>query len=114
MWVWKTKIFKSVAKPATTFGLETVQTTQNQEINSKWISSKGLGVHNKLSETVRYVTSTYEKQLLFLLLFIRPLPRDGGMVEDHGAPEARQLPRVWTSGRTETESHRRVSGAKSL
>ena len=49
-----------------------------------------------------------------LLLITRPLPRDGGMVEDHGAPEARQLPRVWTRGRTETESRQRVSGAKRL
>ena len=36
-----------------------------------------------------------------LLLFTRPLPRDGGMAEDHGAPEAEQLPRVWTRGRRE-------------
>ena len=48
-----------------------------------------------------------------LLLFTRPLPRDGGMAEDHGAPEAGQLPRVWTRGRTETENCRRVSGATS-
>ena len=27
------------------------------------------------------------------------------MSEDQGAPEAGQLPRVWTRGRTETESH---------
>ena len=36
------------------------------------------------------------------------------MAEDHGAPEAGQLPRVWTRGRRETESRQRVSGAKSL
>ena len=52
-------------------------------------------------------------QLLLLLLFTRPLPRDGGMAEDHGAPEAGQLPRVWTRGHKETESRQRVSGAKS-
>ena len=51
--------------------------------------------------------------LLLLLLFTRPLPRDGGMAEDHGAPEAGQLPRVWTRGHKETESRQRVSGAKS-
>ena len=45
-----------------------------------------------------------------MLLFTRPLPRDGGMAED---PEAGQLLRVWTRGRTETESRQRVSGAKS-
>ena len=42
--------------------------------------------------------------LLLLLLVTRPLPRDGGMAEDHGVPEAEQLPRVWTRGRKETES----------
>ena len=51
--------------------------------------------------------------LLLLLLFTRPLPRNGGMAEDHGAPEAGQLPRVWTRGHKETESRQRVSGAKS-
>ena len=30
---------------------------------------------------------------MLLLLVARPLPRDGGMAEDHGAPEAGQLPR---------------------
>ena len=32
------------------------------------------------------------------------------MAEDHGAPEAGQLPRVWTRGRKGTESRQRVSG----
>ena len=50
---------------------------------------------------------------LLLLLFTRPLPRDGGMADDHGAPEAEQLPRVWTRGHKETESRQRVSGANS-
>ena len=52
--------------------------------------------------------------LLLLLLFTRPLPRDGGMAEDYGAPEAGKLPRVWTRGHKETESRQRVSGAESL
>ena len=44
-----------------------------------------------------------------------PTPsQDGGMAEDHGAPEAGQLSRVWTRGRTETESRQRVSGAESV
>ena len=30
------------------------------------------------------------------------------MVEDHGAPEAGQLPKVWTRGHSETESCQRV------
>ena len=51
--------------------------------------------------------------MLLLLLITRPLPRDGGMAEDHGAPEAGQLFNVCTRGRTETESRQRVSGAKS-
>ena len=51
--------------------------------------------------------------MIMLLLFTRPLPRDGGMAEDHGAPEAGQLPRVCTRGRREIESRQRVSGAKS-
>ena len=41
------------------------------------------------------------------------LSRDGGMAEDHGAPEAGKLPRVWTRGRRETESRQRMSGATS-
>ena len=48
-----------------------------------------------------------------MLLFTRPLPRDGGMAEDHGAPEAEQLPRVWTRGCKEIESRQGASGAKS-
>ena len=51
--------------------------------------------------------------LLLFLLITRPLPRDGGMAEDHGAPEAGKLSRVWTRGRKEMESRQRVSGAKS-
>ncbi len=54
-----------------------------------------------------------KSMLLLLLLITRPLPGDGGMAEDHGAPEAGQLPRVWTRGRKETKSRQRVSGAKS-
>ena len=51
--------------------------------------------------------------MLLLLLITRPLRRDGGMAEDHGAPEAGQLLRVCTRGHKETESRQRVSGAKS-
>ena len=50
---------------------------------------------------------------LLLLLVTRPLPRDGGMAEHHGAPESEKLPRVWTRGRKETVTRQRVSGAKS-
>ena len=51
--------------------------------------------------------------LLLLLLITRPLPRDGGMAEDHGASESGKLPIAWTRGPTETESRQRLSGAKS-
>ena len=68
---------------------------------------------------VKKVNKYFKKSVLqkvifvLLLLFTRPLPRDGGMAEDHGALEAGQLPRVWIRGHKETESRQRVSGAKS-
>ena len=62
-----------------------------------------------ISQCSRSVTDT-----CLLLLFTQPLPRDEGMAEDHGAPEAEKLPRVWTRGCKETKSRQRVSGAKSL
>ena len=67
----------------------------------------------KFRACMRVVCTSACFLLLLLLLFTRPLPRDGGMAEDHGAPEAGQLPRVWTRGHKETESRQRVSGAKS-
>ena len=42
----------------------------------------------------------------------RPLPRDGVMAENHGAPEAGQLSMAWTRGRKEIESCQRTSGAR--
>ena len=51
---------------------------------------------------------------LLVVVVYPTLPRDGGMAEDHGAPEAEQLPRVWTRGRGEIESRQRVSGAESV
>ena len=70
-------------------------------------------VKKKSSEVRRVHCMIHRYTLLLLLLATRPLPRDGGMAEDHGAPEAGLLSRVWTRGRTETESRQRVSGAKS-
>ena len=61
----------------------------------------------------RFLGKVRSARLLLLLVFTRPLPRDGGMAEDHGAPEAEQLPRVWTRGCKEIESRQRVSDAKS-
>ena len=36
------------------------------------------------------------------------------MAENHGAPKAGQLLRVWTRGRTETKGRHKVSGAESV
>ena len=75
--------------------------------------------HNRQRISIRKTSLLYSiydddtRRDLLLLLFTRPLPRDGGMAEDHGAPEAGKLPRVWTRGHKETESRQRVSGAKS-
>ena len=43
----------------------------------------------------------------------RPLPSNGGMAEDHEAPETGQLPRAWIKGRKETESCKKTSSAES-
>ena len=49
-----------------------------------------------------------------VVVVVYPTPSEGwGMAEDHGAPEACQLRRVWIRGRRETGSRQRVSGAKS-
>ena len=56
-------------------------------------------------------------RLLILFSFdvvdTRPLSRDGGMAEDHGALETGKLSRAWTRGHRETESRQRANGAKS-
>ena len=44
-----------------------------------------------------------------LVAVTQPLPREEGMAEDHGAPEAEQFPRAWTRGRKEIESRQRAS-----
>ena len=57
---------------------------------------------------------------LLLILFsfdvvdTRPLPRDAGMAEDHGALETGKLSMAWTRGHRETESRQRASSTKSL
>ena len=53
------------------------------------------------------------KETRMVVVVTQPLLRDVGMVKDHGAPEAGQLPRAWTRGCRGTESHQRVSGTKS-
>ena len=42
-----------------------------------------------------------------VVVVTQPLPKDGGMAENHGAPEPGQLPRACTAGRKETKSERR-------
>ena len=51
---------------------------------------------------------------LKVVVVTRLLPRDEGMAEDHGAPEAGQLSWAWTRDCTEIESRQKASDAKSL
>ena len=44
--------------------------------------------------------------VVVVVVVIRPIPRDGGMAEDHGAPEAAQLPNAWTGDCKERERER--------
>ena len=84
-------------------------------VNRGYFVHRGNFEHNgvTLYAFSNYIIIFSKHIFLLLLLVTRPLPWDGGMEEDHGAPEAGQLPMVWTRGRTETESRQRVSGAKS-
>ena len=54
-----------------------------------------------------------KKMCEVVVVVTRPLPRDGGMAEDHVAPEAGKLPTSCTRGRRGTESRQRLSAAKS-
>ena len=40
-----------------------------------------------------------------VVVVAQPLVRDGSMAKDHGAPEARKLPRPWTRGRMGDKEH---------
>ena len=51
-------------------------------------------------------------QLAVFVVVTLSLPRDEGMAEDHGAPEAEQLLRAWAEFVERTESRQRVSGTK--
>ena len=46
-----------------------------------------------------------------LAVVTQPLPRDGSMAEDHGAPEAGQLPRAWTRDHEERKKYRAKNGS---
>ena len=53
-----------------------------------------------------------QNPVVVVVVVTRPLLRDRSMAEDHGAPEAGQLPWAWIRVRGKTESRQRVSGAK--
>ena len=81
-------------------------------------TSEHVGVFMALSGLQAKIPKNYflkERPVNYLLLLLvtRPLPKDGGMIGDHGASETGQLPKVWTRGRRKIESRHRVSGAKS-
>ena len=74
-------------------------------------------INTGTTHVLQIVVKISEKIKIFVQKFkvvvTGPLTRNGGMAENHGAPEPGQLHSVWTRGRTETESRQRVSGAKS-
>ena len=57
-----------------------------------------------MSRNGKYKSPGTDVVVVVVVVVTRPLPRDGGMAEDHGAPEAGQLPKAWTRGRNKTES----------
>ena len=68
----------------------------------------------KVNSKSELVEDREGKSALYVIVVVtRPLLSDGGMAEDHEAPEAGELPMAWTGGRTETESRQRASRAKS-
>ena len=71
----------------------------------------------QIDNNPHYARQRANGALLILFSFdavdTRPLPRDGGMAEDHGALETGQLSRTWTRGCRETESRQRASDTKS-
>ena len=54
----------------------------------------------------------YFKSIVVFVVVAGPLSKDRGVAEDHETAEVGQLPRAWTRGCRETESRKRVSGAK--
>ena len=59
--------------------------------------------------------STYPKNMGLTLGVVvnSPLPRNGGMANNLGAPEARKLSKTCTRDCKETESRQKASGAES-
>ena len=65
-----------------------------------------------VSEELNRTQGQIERSAVVVVV-TRPLPRDGGIAEDHGAPESWQLLRAWTRDRKETDSHQKVSNTRS-
>ena len=59
----------------------------------------------KLTPTCLKYYAAHSMADVIVVVGVYPTPsRYGGMAEDHGAPEAGKLPRIWTRGCKETES----------
>ena len=79
-------------------------------MNKHAIGKRCFAVNLRLSHPIQV-----ENVFFGNVVVVYPTPFEGwGMAEDHGAPEAGQLPRVWTRGRRKTESRQRSSGAESV
>ena len=60
-----------------------------------WVHCKSCREHSEsLQSGHAFIFTQHHVGQSLLLLFTRPFPRDGGMAEDHGAPEPGQLPMV--------------------
>ena len=58
-----------------------------------------------MSEFANFLCNVCVCNFSFAVVVVtQPLPRDGGMAEDHGALEAGKLSRAWDRGRRETEN----------
>ena len=53
------------------------------------------------------VSTVWEIYYNFAVVVTRPLLKDEGMADDHGAPEVGQLSRAWTRSHRETKAERR-------
>ena len=65
----------------------------------------------KVNSKLELVEDKERKSALHVVV-TRPLSKNGGMAEIHGAPQARQVLKAWTRGRKEKESRQRASGAE--
>ena len=61
-------------------------------------------VFKKLKESYYLLSAASASLHVVVVVGYPTLPRDGGMAEDHGAPEAGKLPRAWTRTRRDRKS----------